>query len=79
MVMEAGETDLNGVLQQHQKAQSLTPNFVRLTWQQMIEAVQVKKDIRFDVSRPYQSASFPPSALLSMEDFAQAFTSPSLP
>ena len=36
MVMEAGETDLNGVLKRYQEASSLTVNFVRLAWQQML-------------------------------------------
>jgi serine/threonine protein kinase len=41
MVMEVGETDLNGLLQRHQKAGSLSANFVRLAWQQMLTAVSV--------------------------------------
>jgi len=46
MVMEAGETDLNGVLQRHQQCGSLSANFVRLAWQQMLTAVQVIHDAR---------------------------------
>lgn len=39
MVMEAGEADLNVVLRQMQNANSLNLNFVRLTWLQMLNAV----------------------------------------
>ena len=41
MVMEAGETDLHGLLVRHQRSGSLSANFVRLAWQQMLTAVEV--------------------------------------
>jgi len=59
VVMEAGEIDLNGVLQQqHQQAKlsetqskfdgpkSLNINFIRLTWQQMLSAVHCIHEAR---------------------------------
>ena len=44
VVMEAGEADLNHVLQQHSvmpgnRSRALSMNFIRLTWQQMLSAV----------------------------------------
>lgn len=44
VVMEAGEADLNHVLQQHSvkpgsRLRALSMNFIRLTWQQMLSAV----------------------------------------
>jgi serine/threonine protein kinase len=54
MVMEIGEVDLAKVLHQHQKSSEqpkqhgaeLSLNFIRLTWQQMLEAVQCIHDNR---------------------------------
>lgn len=53
-VMEIGEVDLAKVLHQHQKSSEqprqhgteLSLNFIRLTWQQMLEAVQCIHDNR---------------------------------
>ncbi len=37
--MEHGEMDLNQKLQQLQKADEIDENFLRITWQQMLKAV----------------------------------------